>query len=63
MRVADDDDDQIDDMDGELEVLPQVIIKIPLRVPPKLLALFCDVEQHQDNLRENVRNLIVQVGP
>ena len=52
-----------DDKDEELEVLPEVSIKIPLRVPPKLLPLMCDVEQHQDHLRENVRNLIVQVGP
>ena len=43
-------------------MLPEVSIKIPLRVPPKLLLLMCDMEQHQNDLRESVRNLVIQVG-
>ena len=50
---------------GEKEddgMLPDVSIKIPLRVPTKLLPLMCDVDQHQNHLKEGVRNLVVQVS-
>ena len=56
------DADRMDEIEEEEEMLPEVSIKIPLRVPPLLLPLMCDKEQHQNDLRESVRNLIIQVG-
>ena len=41
---------------------PQISISIPILVQPALLPLFCDLNQHSDDLRQGIRNLLVQVA-